>query len=55
MGFPFLSGMVGQFLIKDVVLLAASVWTAAEAWRAADVQPERSFGSPGGRSSPGRA
>ena len=30
-GFPFLSGMVGQFLIKDVVLLAASVWTAGEA------------------------
>lgn len=33
-GFPFLSGMVGQFLIKDVVLLAASVWTAGEALRA---------------------
>jgi reactive chlorine resistance protein C len=34
MGFPFLSGMVGQFLIKDVVLFAASVWTAGEALRA---------------------
>jgi uncharacterized membrane protein YkgB len=33
-GFPFLSGMVGQFLIKDVVLFAASVWTAGEALRA---------------------
>lgn len=33
-GFPFLSAMVGQFLIKDVVLLAASVWTAGEALRA---------------------
>ena len=30
-GFPFLSGKIGQFLIKDVVLLAASIWTAAEA------------------------
>ncbi len=34
-GFPFLSGMVGQFLIKDLVLFAASVWTAGEALRAA--------------------
>ncbi len=34
-GFPFLSGMVGQFLIKDLVLFAASVWTAGEAFRAA--------------------
>lgn len=34
-GFPFLSGMVGQFLIKDLVLLAASVWTAGEAFVAA--------------------
>jgi reactive chlorine resistance protein C len=33
-GFPFLSGMVGQFLIKDLVLFAASVWTAAEALQA---------------------
>ncbi len=36
-GFPFLSGMVGQFLIKDVVLLAASIWIAAEALHAARV------------------
>lgn len=34
-GFPYLSGPIGQFLIKDVVLLAASVWTAGEAFRAA--------------------
>ena len=33
-GFPFLSGKVGQFLIKDVVLLAASLWTAGEAFAA---------------------
>ena len=29
-GFPFLGG-AGQFLIKDLVLLGASLWTAAEA------------------------
>lgn len=34
-GFPYLSGPIGQFLIKDVVLLAASFWTAGEAFRAA--------------------
>ncbi|MEO6363286.1 MAG: DUF417 family protein [Caldimonas sp.] len=36
-GFPFLSGMPGQFLIKDLVLLAASVWTAGEAFAAARI------------------
>ena len=41
-GFPFLSGMVGQFLIKDVVLLAASIWTAGEAFAAANVGATRS-------------
>ncbi|MEO5881143.1 MAG: DUF417 family protein [Caldimonas sp.] len=34
-GFPFLSGMVGQFLIKDAVLFGASLWTAGEAFAAA--------------------
>jgi len=33
-GFPVL-GDAGQFLIKDLVLLGASFWTAAEAYRAA--------------------
>jgi reactive chlorine resistance protein C len=33
-GFPLL-GDAGQFLIKDLVLLGASFWTAAEAHRAA--------------------
>jgi uncharacterized membrane protein YkgB len=32
-GFPML-GDAGQFLVKDLVLLGASVWTAAEARRA---------------------
>lgn len=35
-GFPFLSPMPGQFLLKDLLLLAASVWTAGEALVAAD-------------------
>ena len=29
--FPFLSPMPGQFILKDLVLLGASVWTAGEA------------------------
>ena len=33
--FPALSGMPGQFLLKDVVLLGAGLWTAGEALRAA--------------------
>jgi reactive chlorine resistance protein C len=48
-GFPFLSGMVGQFLIKDLVLFAASVWTAAEALRASHLplsRPMTAFPSP---------
>ena len=40
LGFPALSSMPGQFLIKDVVLLGAALWTAGEALRA--VQRERS-------------
>ncbi len=34
-GFPFPSPMPGQFLAKDVALLAIAVWTAGEALRAA--------------------
>lgn len=34
LGFPALS-IPGQFLLKDAVLLGASLWTAAEAWQAA--------------------
>lgn len=34
LGFPALS-VPGQFLLKDAVLLGASLWTAAEAWQAA--------------------
>lgn len=34
LGFPFLSG-AGQFLVKDLVLLGAAVWTAGESLDAA--------------------
>jgi uncharacterized membrane protein YkgB len=33
-GFPSLSASVGQFLIKDVVLLGAAIWTCGEAYSA---------------------
>ncbi len=33
-GFPALSGAPGQFLLKDVVLLGAALWSAGEAWAA---------------------
>lgn len=35
LGFPALSAMPGQFLIKDVVLLGAALWTTGEALRLA--------------------
>lgn len=38
--FPFLSGNIGQFLIKDLVLLAASICIAAEAFAAARMQAQ---------------
>jgi reactive chlorine resistance protein C len=31
-GFPSLSAMPGQFLLKDVVLLGAAIWSLGEAW-----------------------
>ncbi len=31
-GFPALSAMPGQFLLKDVVLLGAAMWSCGEAW-----------------------
>ncbi|MEP6918068.1 MAG: DUF417 family protein [Acidobacteriota bacterium] len=31
-GFPFPSALPGQFLLKDVVLLGAALWTAGEAF-----------------------
>lgn len=40
-GFPFPSPMPGQFLIKDIMLLGAAIWTAGEALRASDRLPVR--------------
>ena len=38
-GFPALSAMPGQFVLKDVVLLGASLWTAGEALAARALAP----------------
>jgi uncharacterized membrane protein YkgB len=35
-GFPALSAIPGQFLIKDLVLLGISVWTLGDAWKATE-------------------
>jgi uncharacterized membrane protein YkgB len=37
-GFPALSLEVGEFLIKDVVLLGAAMWSFSEAWAAIGVR-----------------
>lgn len=38
-GFPALSGDVGEFLIKDIVLLGAALWSLSEALAAVDRSP----------------
>jgi uncharacterized membrane protein YkgB len=35
-GFPALSGIPGQFLIKDLPLLGTSLWTLGDAWKASE-------------------
>jgi len=35
-GFPALSAIPGQFLIKDLALLGTSLWTLGEAWKASE-------------------
>jgi uncharacterized membrane protein YkgB len=35
-GFPALSAMPGQFLLKDLALLGISLWTFGEAWKASE-------------------
>ena len=35
-GFPALSAMPGQFLIKDLALLGISLWSLGEAWQASE-------------------
>ena len=36
-GFPSLSALPGQFLLKDLVLLGAALWSLGEAWTASRV------------------
>ena len=35
-GFPAVSVVPGQFLLKDIVLVGAAIWLTGEAWEAAD-------------------
>ena len=35
-GFPALSAVPGQFLIKDLALLGISLWTLGEAWQVSE-------------------
>jgi uncharacterized membrane protein YkgB len=35
-GFPALSAMPGQFLIKDLALLGVSLWSLGESWQASE-------------------
>ncbi len=44
--FPVLSAEVGQFLIKDVILLGAAPWTAGEAWRIGEPVRSAAGGNP---------
>ena len=37
-GFPAVSAMPGQFVLKDIVLLGAALWTTGEAWAARPVR-----------------
>jgi uncharacterized membrane protein YkgB len=39
-GFPYLSGAIGEFLIKDLVLLGAAVWMTGDSLRAASLSAE---------------
>jgi uncharacterized membrane protein YkgB len=39
-GFPALSGGVGEFLVKDLVLLGASLWTLADSLKAGHAKQE---------------
>ena len=38
-GFPALSALPGQFLLKDVVLLGAALWSFGEAWAGIRCRP----------------
>lgn len=45
-GFPFLAPS-GQFLLKDLVLLGAAIWTAGESLRAARQETPQKVPAPG--------
>jgi uncharacterized membrane protein YkgB len=38
-GFPALSAIPGQFLIKDLALLGISLWALGDAWQASERKP----------------
>ena len=48
-GFPFPSPMPGQFLVKDIILLGAAIWTAGEALRAANLRQMSGYSETLGR------
>ena len=42
-GFPFLSPMPGQFILKDLIAIGVAIWSLGEAWTAATAtRPVRS-------------
>lgn len=45
-GFPYLSPNPGQFLLKDLVLLGAAIWTAGESLRAARETTREKYSEP---------
>ena len=45
-GFPALSAVPGQFLIKDLALLGVSLWSLGEAWQASERPVGGGPGSP---------
>ena len=44
-GFPALSALPGQFLIKDLALLGISLWTLGDAWKASCAKGMRAVGN----------
>ncbi|HEX6567443.1 MAG TPA: DUF417 family protein [Chthoniobacterales bacterium] len=40
-GLPYLSGAIGEFLIKDIVLLGAAIWMTGDSLRASTLRADR--------------
>lgn len=53
-GFPAVSAMPGQFVLKDIVLLGAALWTAGEALAARPVRAGARGAEPGAAPDPAR-